>query len=173
MLIFIIFCALFFLFLVHCATWWRKWQFHVLLGDLLSHIISFTFISGADFGCSIYWSRQELWRCLNCCLSLIFFRIWKVNEYNILIINSIQKLHVPFFKKYYQNYSEIQLTLKSRMPSLWNAHLALAWTKRLGIFLPEFLQRFLHHQSSVSNLSVWIFVWRRPPCTTGWAKKKT
>ena len=89
-----------------------------------------------------------------------------------IIINSIQKLHVPFFlKKCYQN-SETQLTLKSRMPSLWNAHLALAWTKRLGIFLPEFLQRFLHHQSSVSNLSVWIFVWRRPPCTTGWAKKK-
>ena len=91
------------------------------------------------------------------------------SEWIQYIINSIQKLHI--FKKCYQN-SETQLTLKSRMPSLWNAHLALAWTKRLGIFLPEFLQRFLHHQSSVSNLSVWIFVWRRPPCTTGWAKKK-
>ena len=59
------------------------------------------------------------------------------------------------------------LTLKSRMPSLWNAHLALACTKRLGIFLPEFLQRVLHHQSSASNRSVWLLVWRRLPWFNG------
>ena len=88
------------------------------------------------------------------------------SEWIQYIINSIQKYTFHFFKKYYQNSETQQLTLKSRMPSLWNAHLALACTKRLGIFLPEFLQRVLHHQSSASNRSVWLLVWRRPPWFT-------
>ena len=60
--------------------------------------------------------------------------------------------------------SNHSLALKSRMPSFWKAHLALAWTNRLGIFLPDSRHLFRQAHNSASSLSVWFLVWRRLPC---------